>query len=679
MCSHAAMAARLIPLSLGLIAIGLCLALPAVSVADETVMVCDIYGNHVAERPAAVTGIETSDRCPGNSPPRRYTPAHPPGGMAIWTSGGETVRRGEQVSWLLRPPAGVIISSVYVPHMYSYGINDDSGWRGGLHWGGGSDGVRTFNGQSGWSSANSGGPSFRWPSRGTRFFGWRLACRAHRCRNGGNRWLTVELAELRVRETQRPRLVAPDGLWKATGWIRGWWALHFSGDSPTGLCALSASVNGETGPGSVSQRHPALWHQCAAPAVDQAIDTAQYGQGVMPLTITAVDGAGQSVSYTRTIQVDNQRPTVSLSGPSDASNAAGTQYVRATATAGPSGVAGIVCSLDAGPDHWYPSAAAAIPVQGVGVHQVSCYSTSNARDSDGSRATSAVATWTLHIRWASVSTISLVRIASALRCTHSREPVRIPGHWATAYHHGHRVRVRVPAQTRRVRVVHCHPRVVHRRVRRHGHWIRERIVLLPHRVAVKQLRVGFGRSAELRGWLGTGNGDAIGGQPVRIETAPADGSDRFTEDAVVRTGPNGVWRAQLHPGPSRVVKAVYAGSGKYEPSISQSARVVVPAGLRIRIQPKRARWAGSIRISGSLRGGHIPPGGEIVVLRVSWNSGEAETGHLYVQRGGRFTTTYTFGPGVGTETYRFRAVTLKEADYPYAPGRSNRVAVTVSP
>ncbi len=532
MCSHAAMPARLTPLSLGLIASVLCLALPALARADETVMVCDIYGNHVAARPATVPGIETSDRCPGNSPPRRYTQAHPPGGMAIWTVAGKTAKRGSLVRWSLRAPAGLVISSVYIPHMYSWGIDDGSGWDGGLYWRGGSGRVRTFDGQSGWSSANSGGPSFNWPAGGTRYFGWRLACRARRC-NGGNRWLTVELVELRVRETQRPRLVAPDGLWQARGWIRGWWALHFSGDSPTGLCALSASVNGETGPGSVSQRHPALWHQCAAPAVDQAIDTAQYGQGVMPLTITAVDGAGQSVTYTRTIQVDNQRPTVSLSGPSDASNAAGTQYVRATATAGPSGVAGIVCSLDAGPDRWYPSAAAAIPVQGVGVHHVSCYSASNARDSNGTRATSAIATWTLPIRWASVSTVSLVRIASALRCTHRSERVRIPGHWATAYHHGHRVRVRVPAQTRRVRVVQCHPRVVHRRVRRHGHWIEKRIVLLPHRVNVERLRVPFGRSAELRGWLGTGNGDAIGGQRVRIETAPDDGWSTTSSMTVV--------------------------------------------------------------------------------------------------------------------------------------------------
>jgi hypothetical protein len=642
-------------------------------------MVCDIYGNHVAARPAAVAGIRTSDRCPGNAAPPWYTRAHPPGGMAIWTVARRTVKKGAQVRWVIRAPSGLAISSVDIPHMYSHGINDHSGWDGHLSWRGGSGGVRTFDGEGGWSSANSGRPGFRWPSRGTRSFGWRLACRARRCRNGGNRWLSLELIELRVRETRRPRLLAPDGLWSARGWIRGWWVLHFSGHSPSGLCALSASLNDHTGPGSVSQRRTALWHQCAAPAVDQAIDTAQYGQGVMPLTITGVDGAGRSIAYTRTLQVDNQRPTLSLSGPTDASSAAGTQYIHASATAGPSGVAGIVCSVDAAPDRWYPGTTAAIPLQGVGLHHLACYSASNARDASGARATSALHTWALRVRIPAVSKLSFVRIADALRCSRRRERVRIPAHWATAYRHGHRVRVKVPAQTRRVQVMHCHPRVVRRRVRHHGHWASKRVVLLPHRVAVERLHIRFGKRARLTGWLGTPNGDALGGKLVSIETAPVDGSGKFTKAAVVRTRPNGVWRADLHAGPSRVVRAVYEGSDRFEPSISNSAHVVVRAGIRIRIRPRRVHWGDTIRISGAVRGGHIPPAGGIMFLWAGWKGGKAEIGHLYTGPRGAFSSTYAFHTGTGTQNYRIWATSVREADYPYAPGRSRRVRVTVSP
>ena len=654
------------------------LAIAASARADETVMVCDIYGNHVASRPAGADGIRTSETCPGNAAPASYSRSHPPGGMAIWTVPHRVARRGAQVHWVIRAPTGLIISSVYIPHLYSWGIDDGSDWGGGLYWGGGSGGVHSFDGQSGWSSANSGGPRFRWPSGGTRYFGWRLLCHARRC-DAGDHWITIELLELHVRETVKPRLVAPDGLWRSEGWIRGWWALHFYGDSPSGLCAIGANVNGSAGPGSLSQRHPALWHQCSAPPVDQAIDTSQYGQGDLPLTINAVDAAGQSVTYTRTIQVDNQRPTVTLSGPHDASSTAGPQYVRATATAGPSGVAGILCSVDGAPTRLYSAASAAIPVRGVGAHQVSCYSENNARDATGISATSAPASWSLTIRSPSVSTISFVRIANGLGCVHRRERVRIPAHWETAYHHGHRVRVRVPAQTRRVRVVQCHPRVIHRRVRRNGRWVTERVVLLPHRVSVNRLRVPFGSSTLVRGWLGTTDGKALAGKMIRILAAPSNGADRYAQVAVARTGSDGVWRAHLPAGPSRTVIAVYPGSTTVEPSVSKPAHVVVPAEIRLRIQPQSAHWGEAIRISGVVRGGYIPPAGEVVFLWVGWKGGSSYVGHVYATHGGDFHTTYTFSSGHGSVPYDFWATTGRETDYPYAPGRSNRVRVTVSP
>ena len=54
----------------------------------------------------------------------------------------------------------------------------------------------------------------------------------------------------------------------------------------------------------------------------------------MPLTISGLDAAGVPVNYTKTIHIDNQQPTVALSGPTDAPSTAGTQYVTATATSG---------------------------------------------------------------------------------------------------------------------------------------------------------------------------------------------------------------------------------------------------------------------------------------------------------------------------------------------------------
>jgi len=104
----------------GLIAIGL--VAPGIASADETVMVCDIYGDHVAPRPSGVHGIETSVKCPGNAETANYTRSHPPGGMAIWST--RATRRGEHARWVVRSPTGLIISSVDIPHMYAYGVDN---------------------------------------------------------------------------------------------------------------------------------------------------------------------------------------------------------------------------------------------------------------------------------------------------------------------------------------------------------------------------------------------------------------------------------------------------------------------------------------------------------------------------------------------------------------------------
>lgn len=640
-------------------------------------MVCDVYGDQVAPQALGVYGIGTSTQCPGNYDPGSYTASDPPGGMAIWTGSSNTVQQGTAVHWSVAAPAGLMIASVYIPHMYSQGIDDGSGWGGGFFWQGGSGGVSTFDGESGWSSSYTGPPSYTWPAGGTPYFGWQVVCGASPCSNGGSQWLSIELLELHVTETAGPTLVSPDGLWQSSGWIRGTWTLHYGGDSPSGLCQLSGSLNGRALPGSSSARDSAVWHQCAAPTVDAPVDTSQYGNGPETLTLSTVDGADWPAQVSKTVYVDNQAPTVSLSGPQDAPTTAGTQYVTATATAGPSGVAGISCTVDGGPPTWYAASSAQVPVQGLGVHHVTCSSENNARDTTGTDAVSPPTTWTLSIREPAFSTVSFERAVDALHCARARERVRIPAHWVTAYSHGHAVKVRLPAQTRTVKVTRCHPHVIVRRIRVDGHWRTQRIAELPHESLFSWRRVLPGHSTVLSGWLGTSDGDALGGQTVTILTAPADGSSRFTRAATATTRSNGTWNARLGPGPSRIVLAVYGGSSAVEPAWSSPIHLIVPATIRLAIRPRLSRWGGRIEISGRVLGGYVPAAGELLVIRVGWPGGSAEVGHLYTRPDGRFFSRYTFLRGNGVERYRFWATTARESDYPYAPGRSRAIAVAV--
>jgi hypothetical protein len=97
------------------------------------------------------------------------------------------------------------------------------------------------------------------------------------------------------------------------------------------------------------------------------------------------------------------------------------------------------------------------------------------------------------------------------------------------------------------------------------------------------------------------------------------------------------------------------------------------------LRPHATHWGSTIHITGRVRGGYIPPSGELVVLWIGWPGGSTEIGHLYTRRDGSFASPYTFLRGNGREHYELWAATARESDYPYAPNRSRAVGVTVTP
>ncbi len=454
--------------------------------------------------------------------------------------------------------------------------------------------------------------------------------------------------------------------------------MSFTATDPSGVCATRATVGSQViaGPGD---RDPdqSTWQQCPNEELNHQLDTTSFSNGSVPVTLFAQNAAGVASAPSERIYIDNQPVGLTLSGPSDAPSTAGTQYVTARATAGPSGIGSISCSLDHAPMHSFVAAAVRIPVQGLGPHRLSCIAHNRAVNSSGQTAASPVQSWSLSIRQPSVSTVSFAKLADALRCAKARQRIRVPARWIVEHVHGHSVRVRIPAQTRTIKVVKCHPRVVRRRVWVGGRWVVKRVVLLPRTVQRSTKRVRFGSATVVSGWLGTSRGVALGGQRVDVITAPDNGDSAFKLAAVARSAADGTWSARLPPGPSRIVRAVFSGSATVEPAFSGTARVIVPGSVRLSIAPRHTHWGGTISIDGRLRGGNIPPSGEVVVLWISWRGGSTEIGHLYALRDGVFRTTYTFLRGNGRETYRLWAATARESDYPFAASRSRLVTVSV--
>lgn len=649
-------------------------AFPEAAQANETVFACNNGPNYVFGH-SAVFGINTSSSCPGN-------PAYG-GGLRIATA-GNTVAVGQRADWQATAPSGLAIvgASIGGGGMASSGINDGEQYGGGFYWASG--GASLYDGET---SAGF-GPFF------SSYFGVQVICGNSPSCSHGNSYIGLSDIALYVQETSGPTLSSPDGLWQSTGWVRGDWTLHIYGDSPSGLCDIGGTINRLTVANSGSGQDQSVWHQCDAPVVDTTIHTWQYGDGSMPLMLSAWDAAGKEVSYTKNINIDNSQPTVTMSGPTDAPSTAGVRYVTATAGGGPSGIDGLACSVDGAPDQWYPGASAHVPVGGVGGHSVQCSAANNAVDSAGNHGWSSPASWSLKIGDPTVSGISFRSIVDSLRCGEVNERVKLPARWVTVRRGHKRVKVRKPAHTRVVKVTRCHPRTELRRVtvwvtvRRHGKKVRirrtevQRVVLPPHLVSSTKRFVPYGHATTINGWLGTYNGVALGRQKVTVLTAADNGQGQFAPAATATTAANGSWVATLPPGPSRLVEALYSGGATTEASVSGQALVIVPAKVDLlSVSPRRVAWGGTIHIVGQLEGGYLPPGGALVRLRIGEGSANATYGvKEHVKGDGRFSTTYTFGAGEPSfhKTYWFQVASLPMGgDYPFSPADSRKITVAV--
>jgi hypothetical protein len=621
-------------------------------------------------------GISAHSRCSVSS----GGPGNPAfGGNMILRTTGVTVTSGKGAHWAATAPPGFIITAATIPSgaLSVAGVNSGQTYRGRFFWKGGS--RRVHDGES---------SSFIGPFV-SRYFGWALAC-DHQpvCRSDTSKLDVGDIA-LNVDETTPPQLIAPTGLWRTTGWIRGTWPLYFYGTSAAGMCGLSARIGGLEVASSSSSRNQSLWHQCGSPAINQSIDTKHLGQGPLSLALAGWDAADELAGVSRTIYVDNSQPSVSLSGPTEASSSAGAQYLTAAASGGPSGIMGLTCSIDSGPQTWYPGISARVAVSGVGEHVVVCSAENNATDPAGNHAWSSPARWAIAIRQPTVTTIGFENVINAVECSRVSERQVVPAHWVTLRRGGRLVLVKRPAYTKIVEVSECHPRTKLERVpvwvtiRRDGKPVRVRrtklleVVLPPHVVESSMRRVRYGRWTTINGWLGTSAGVGLGGKRITLLTAAENGEYHFRPARTVVTNTNGSWSAPLRPGPSRLVEAIYKGGSTTEPSTSTRATMVVPAAIRLRIEPKHTHWGGTIRIVGQLLGGFIPTPGETVYIHVAVRGLCCDIIHLTSSRGGSFRYSYTFDGGSGTYKYRFWAGSVGEADYPFAANRSKVLTVTV--
>ncbi|HLI58549.1 MAG TPA: carboxypeptidase-like regulatory domain-containing protein [Solirubrobacteraceae bacterium] len=643
--------------------------------ADETLYACGSYPNNVfyGSHAPGMGELETCGQVNGR--------------MIIQTAG--TNGGYANSSWQADAPAGLLIDQA------SFGVVDISpdhnndGYDDAFFFGpGGSDQVVVGYPDNGLGPLNAGNE----PGFPTGEIGFRMTCGASSCPNNGD-YIGVGNVTFSVEETVGPS-ISGSGLWGASGWVRGTWPITVTGDSPSGICSLSASISGDPVVASGAMApNETVWHQCNGSLV-RSMNTAYAPDGADTLTISDSDAAGLSNSASTTVRVDNQAPTVSLGGPATALSTAGTQYVTVNVATGPSGAYGADCSVDGGPQTFYAGTTSQVPVSGIGAHTVTCTGLNNARDDNGQRASSAPESFTIDIQQPTVEAISFSKLADALKCRTVVKRIRVLGKPRTIRLHGHRVQVRRYRTVKR-HVRRCRARTVKRRVfvvlkhhgepvRRHGHIVRvrrtRRVVVLPHRVHRTVRHVRHGRGTTVSGLLLLADGTPLAGQTVTILGAPNNAAHPFVPISTATTDADGFWVAKIPAGPSRLLQAEYGGTATTAPAGSTLVRTIVPAKIRILSATPKVAWGQTATFRGRVYGGYVPRGGINVRLRYGYRNQSTTYGvKTHVGPRGRFTTTFTFGPGDPRDHIRFhfQFATLPGGNYPYHVATSNTVTVLV--
>jgi hypothetical protein len=191
------------------------------------------------------------------------------------------------------------------------------------------------------------------------------------------------------------------------------------------------------------------------------------------------------------------------------------------------------------------------------------------------------------------------------------------------------------------------------------------------------LAATYGRSSTALGRLTTMLGAPIAGARVQVLSTPRFQGARTVALTAATTAPDGSFRVRLPATvpSSRLTFAYTSHPGLPVPDALATLDLTVPAHLALRVTPRVSHAGGTIAFTGTLSGAPLPSGGKQLVLeartlRGPWHQFRV----LSTSTHGRFRATYRFRLS-GPITYEFRALSPREADFPYGTGSSNVVRV----
>jgi hypothetical protein len=187
----------------------------------------------------------------------------------------------------------------------------------------------------------------------------------------------------------------------------------------------------------------------------------------------------------------------------------------------------------------------------------------------------------------------------------------------------------------------------------------------------------YSRAQTVLGRLLSPAGAPIAGASIQLLSTPSLQGAHSHALTTLRTAANGSFRVRL-PSATPSTRLTFAYSShlsQVAPDVTATLALVVPARLTLRVTPHTSHIGGTIAFTGTLLGSPLPHGGKQLVLEARAIGGHWRQFHvLSTAAHGRFRSTYRFRLA-GPIAYEFRAVSRREADFPYGTGTSNLVRV----
>jgi hypothetical protein len=187
----------------------------------------------------------------------------------------------------------------------------------------------------------------------------------------------------------------------------------------------------------------------------------------------------------------------------------------------------------------------------------------------------------------------------------------------------------------------------------------------------------FGARPRIKGKLATADRTPLANTEVCVAARNEAKGASLRQLKTVTTNDKGRFSFRLPRGPSRrvhVVSRTLAGSA------SRSVRIRVRAPVRVHASRKHLSNGDRLVLRGKL-GRPVPRRGVLVELQARRETGWQTFGTARSNRSksgrGKFHFPYTFTRTAGVERFRFRARVPRQSNYPYAPGASKPVGVTV--